>query len=357
MEKSIVSFNNKKDYIKISHGAILELKNIIENNKCFFVIDKFIYNNYYNLYFKDILKNVSYNQIYLFDCKEENKHIESVLAIIECLSRENYLRDSVLIAIGGGVIGDTAGFVSSIYMRGIRFINVPTTLLAQIDSSIGGKNAINFQKNKNLIGTFKHPEEILIDIDFLNTISKRELLSGLVEIVKYGIVFESEFLDYINDNLENILNLDRKVVQYIILKSCEFKIKVIQEDQYDFSSRKVLNFGHTIGHALESVTEYSLYTHGEAVLIGMFYETCIAYELGIIKKNYFDYILSILGKFKINIDVNIFKSNSFYEALQRDKKNKKDKISFILPEDFSKVSEYMFSLNKIKKINYARYSL
>lgn len=355
MEKLSINFNDRKNFIIVGHGLISDLKEIIKNNKCFFIVDKFIYENHYDKYFYEIFKDVDRNSIYLFDSKEENKDIEKALSIIECLTKENYLRDSILVSIGGGVIGDIAGFVSSIYMRGIKFINIPTTLLAQIDSSIGGKNAVNFKNNKNLIGTFKHPEKIIIDTNFLSTISKRELISGLVEVIKYGIVFESGFLNYINDNLKKILSLEREVIENVILKSCEFKVKVIEKDEYDFSLRKVLNFGHTIGHALESVTQYSLYTHGEAVLIGMFYETCIAYELSIISKEYFDYIVGILRKFKIGIDVSIFKKSCFYEALLRDKKNRMNKISFILPIGFSKVSEYLFSLDEIKKINYARY--
>lgn len=354
MEKIVINCEKIKSTIKIGKGIIGDLKKVIHKNKCFFVIDKFIYENFYDIYFKDILDKVEEENIFLLESKEENKNVNTVLSIIDSLSK-NHLRDSILIGIGGGVIGDIIGFVASVYMRGIKFINVPTTLLSQIDSSIGGKNAVNFKNNKNLIGTFNHPLEVIIDINFLNTISKRELVSGLAEVIKYGIVFEEEFLNYIYNNLESILKLEKEVILNIVLKSCKFKVNVVEKDQYDLSLRKVLNFGHTIGHAIESVTQYSLYTHGEAVLIGMFYETCISYKLGFINEEYFNYIVGILRVFKVSVEVNILENNSFYEALLRDKKNRDDKVSFIFPVGPSKVSEYMLSLHEIKKINYATY--
>lgn len=347
--------SNCKCDIIIGQDILGNLKSTIENNKCFFVIDKFIYEKFYDIYFKEILCNVSLEDIYLFECNEKNKDIDNALLIIKKLNFRNHLRNSVLIGIGGGIIGDIVGFVSSVYMRGIKFINVPTTFLAQIDSSIGGKNALNIKECKNLIGTFYHPKEIIIDTKFLNTISKRELVSGLAEAIKYGIVFEYEFLDYIKNNLDNILNLDVDVMKKVVLKSCKFKTNIVEQDEYDFSLRKILNYGHTIGHALESVTNYSLYTHGEAVFVGMFYETCIAYEIGIINEEYFNYIMDILKKFRVSIDVSLFSSDLFYEALLRDKKNKSEKISFILPTGCSKVLEYMFSLDEVKKINYSRH--
>lgn len=341
--------------IIIGENSLSCLETIINGRKTFFVIDKFLYEKFYDEYFRDVLKNYNKEDIYLLESIEKNKDINIALKIIEKLNERNHLRDSLIIGIGGGVIGDVVGFVSSIYMRGIKFINIPTTFLAQIDSSIGGKNALNIYNGKNLIGTFNHPEKIIIHTKFLNTLTKREFVSGLAEAIKYGIVFEDSFLEYIDKNLDEVFKLNSKIIQNIIVKSCEFKAKVVEKDENDFSIRKVLNYGHTIGHAIESVTNYNLYTHGEAILIGMFYEACISYECEFMDRKYFDYIINILKKFKVNFSRNIFGSELFYEALLRDKKNRLDKISFILPTKRSKVLEYMFSLEELKKIDYMRY--
>ncbi len=355
MEKINIKLKEGECSIIIGENSLSCLETIINGRKTFFVIDKFLYENFYDEYFIDVLKNYNKEDIYLLESMEKNKDINTALKIIEKLNERNHLRDSLIVGIGGGVIGDVVGFVSSIYMRGIKFINIPTTLLAQIDSSIGGKNALNIYNGKNLIGTFNHPEKIIIYTKFLNTLTKREIVSGLAEAIKYGIVFENSFLEYIDKNLEEVFKLNSKVIQNIIVKSCEFKAKVVEKDEKDFFIRKVLNHGHTIGHAIESVTNYNLYTHGEAVLIGMFYEACISYECGFMDEKYFDYITNVLKKFNVNFNRNIFESELFYEALLRDKKNRLDKISFILPTKHSKVLEYMFLLEELKKIDYMRY--
>lgn len=355
LEKMDLNFGSSNCSIIIGKDIITKLLDIVENNRCFFVIDKYVYEKFYEIYFKHILFNVNSESMYLIEANEENKNLSTAMNIIEKLSSNNYLRDSILIGIGGGIIGDIIGFVSSVYMRGIKFINVPTTLLSQIDSSIGGKNALNVNGCKNLIGTFNHPEKIIIDIKFLETISKRELVSGLAEAIKYGIIFEYNFLVFIEKNLEKILSLDEDIIKEIIFKSCKFKTSVVKEDEYDFSFRKILNYGHTVGHAIESVTNYNVYTHGEAVLIGMFYEACISYEFGLINEEYFNYIGYVLKKFSINIRQDIFGSELFYRALLRDKKNKLKNISFILPINRSKVLEYYFSLDEIKNIDFSKY--
>lgn len=357
MEKINLNFEGCGCCITVGKSIVGELNNVIRRNKCFFVIDKYIYEKFYDIYFKNIFSNIDLESIYLLESIEENKSLSIVMNIIKKLNVNNYLRDSILIGIGGGIVGDIVGFVSSIYMRGIKFINVPTTLLSQIDSSMGGKNALNVVECKNLIGTFNHPERIIIDIKFLNTLSKRELISGLAEAVKYGIILEYDFLVFIEENLERILNLDQEVIEKIILNSCKFKMSIVEKDEFDFSLRKILNYGHTIGHAIESVTNYSIYTHGEAVLIGMFYEACISYEFGFIDKEYFNYISYVLKKFGISIDQSILKSEQFYSALLRDKKNKSNdkNISFILPVSRSKVLEYYFSLDQIKNIDFLKY--
>ena len=356
MEKLILKLNDRECIIKIGQNIFENLKDIIRDRNCFFVIDKFVYEKFYDKYFKGCFETiVPIENIYLLESDERNKEINIALKIVDRLIKRNFLRDSILIGIGGGIIGDIVGFVSSIYMRGIEFINIPTTLLSQVDSSIGGKNALNFFNYKNLIGTFNHPKEVIIDIKFLETLPKRELICGLAEIIKYGIILDYNLLEYINDNLEKILSFDKKIIENLIIKSCSFKIGIVSEDEKDFRIRKILNHGHTVGHAIEGLTSYSCYNHGEAVFIGMFYETCIAYELGLIDTEYFNSITNVLRKFKIDFDRNMFCSDDFYNILMKDKKNETEKISFILPVGKSKVLEYMFTIDEFKKIYYYKY--
>lgn len=355
MEKFTLKLDKIKSEVKVGFNILEDILSSKDLKKCFFVIDKFIYNKFKDYYFEFLINNLNERNFYLLDSIEENKKIDTAIDIVRKLSSGNYLRDTIIIGIGGGIIGDIIGFVSSIYMRGIEFINVPTTLLSQVDSSIGGKNALNVDNGKNLIGTFNYPKEIITDIKFLKTITKRELISGLAEVIKYGIVFNWEFLNYIKENLNNIFELNSDILKHIICKSCEFKISIVEKDSYDVSIRKFLNFGHTIGHAIESVTDYTVYTHGESVLIGMFYESCIAFELNLIDKNYFEYICNFIKSFNIVFDNKLLLKDEFYNALLKDKKNKDDKISFILPIEKSKVCERLFTLDEVKMLDYYKY--
>ncbi len=346
---------NHKCDIKIGRNILYKIKHQIKDDNKFFVIDKLLYENFQFMYLKNFLEGISSENIYLVESLEKYKNINTFMDIIRKLNEVNLSRNSVLVGIGGGMIGDICGFISAVYMRGIKFINIPTTLLSQVDSSIGGKNGLNFGNSKNLIGTFKQPDQVIIDMKFLESISKRELISGLAETIKYGIIFDHDFLKYIDENLNDIFDMNFEVIQKIVITSCKFKVSVVERDEFDFSTRKILNYGHTLGHALESVTDYNRYTHGEAVIIGMFYEACISYECGFINREYFDYITNILRKFKIDIDLKIFNSKLFYDSLIRDKKNRNKKISFILPVGYSKVLEYMFSIDEIKRFNYSKY--
>jgi 3-dehydroquinate synthetase len=354
LEKFILELNQRKCTILVGEDSLKYLKEILMYRRCFFIIDKIVYEKFYSTYLKELISDLNHD-IYLFECVERNKDINIVIEIIRILSQNGYIRDSVLIGIGGGIVGDIAGFVSSIYMRGIKFINIPTTLLAQVDSSIGGKNAINVSGCKNLVGTFNQPHFIVIDNNFLKGLSRREIISGLAEALKYGIVCEYDFLTYIYIYLMDILRGEIEVIREIVKRSCKIKINIIKRDEYDTSIRKILNHGHTVGHAIESVTNYSVYTHGEAVIIGMYYESLIAFKLNLIDETYFAYIDKILKSFGIKFDNNVLNEDRFYEALLMDKKNKFSKISFILPISPSKVEEYMFSVNEIKEFNFSKY--
>jgi 3-dehydroquinate synthase len=215
---------------------------------------------------------------------EEYKNITWVYNIITELLKNRLDRNSCLIALGGGVIGDITGFVASIYMRGINFIQVPTTLLSQVDSSVGGKTGVNHELGKNMIGTFYQPRLVWIDIDTLKTLPHREILCGIAEIIKYGVIWDEGLFEFLEKNKESVLSLDSSVLTYIIKRSCEIKADVVSRDEQEKGLRAILNYGHTIGHAIETETGYKRYLHGEAVSIGMNIEARISELMGLLDK-------------------------------------------------------------------------
>lgn len=226
-----------------------------------------------------------------FDCVsviipdgEEYKNITWVYNIITELLKNRLDRKACLIALGGGVIGDLTGFVASIYMRGINFIQIPTTLLAQVDSSVGGKTGVNHELGKNMIGTFYQPRLVWIDIDTLKTLPRRELLCGIAEIIKYGVIWDKSLFEFLEKNKESILSLDPSALTYIIKRSCEIKADVVSRDEREKGVRAILNYGHTIGHAIETETGYKRYLHGEAIAIGMNVEARISELMGLLDK-------------------------------------------------------------------------
>lgn len=200
---------------------------------------------------------------------EEHKNLKSLSSIYDRLIGERFERNSCLIALGGGVVGDVAGFAAATFLRGIPYVHVPTTLLAQVDSSVGGKTGVNHREGKNLIGAFYQPRLVLIDVAVLRTLPRRELLAGLAEIIKYGIIEEPKLFSMLEEKLERLLALERDPLLEAIAASCAIKARVVEKDEREEDYRSVLNFGHTIGHALESLTGYEKYLHGEAVAVGM----------------------------------------------------------------------------------------
>ena len=253
------------------------------------------------------------------------------------LLKAKFDRSSLLIALGGGVIGDITGFVASTYMRGIKFIQVPTTLLSQVDSSVGGKTGVNHPLGKNMIGTFYQPSLVVIDINTLKTLPHREFMSGMAEVIKYGIIADRKFFDYLHTHREDILSFGDSII-HIIKRSCEIKADVVSKDEQESGLRAILNFGHTIGHAIETVTGYKKYLHGEAIAIGM----CAAAELAV-KSAIFNSKDTLLIKELMesyNLPVLIpddLKASELIDAMEIDKKVKAGKIKFILPESIGTV--------------------
>ena len=239
-------------------------------------------------------------------------------------------RKSPIIPFGGGVVGDLTGFVAATYMRGVPFIQVPTTLLAQVDSSVGGKTAVNHELGKNLIGAFYQPKAVFIDVDTLQTLPEREIKSGLGEVVKYGIISDAEFFKYLEDNAEKILNRDVDTLTHIIKRSCEIKAEVVSADEKESGLRKILNFGHTVGHAVEQLTGYEKYRHGEAVSIGMVGAAMLSWELGKINFNDVARLKDLLDKLQLVTTCEGVDVDDVCKVALRDKKVIGGKISWIL---------------------------
>lgn len=291
--------------------------------------------NIYKLYQSNIDKLCKKQNICILPPGEKNKNIETIGRIYSFLIEKNLDRKATLIALGGGVIGDMTGFVASTYKRGIDYIQVPTTLLSQVDSSIGGKTGIDFLGYKNIIGSFYLPKKTLIDISFLKSLPKREIVCGLGEVIKYGIIWDYDFLKYINKNIDNIFNFNYVVLNNIVSRSVEIKDKIVKQDLNDKGLRQILNFGHTVAHAIEAYYDYEKYNHGEAVILGMKYEATIGYLTNLIDKDYYNIIISSLDYFLDDIkDINFEK---LIDYMRNDKKNMDENIVFVLPTGFGKV--------------------
>lgn len=262
---------------------------------------------------------------------ERYKSAESLNTILTELLTLEFNRNSQLIAFGGGVIGDLVGFAASIYQRGIDFIQVPTTLLAQVDSSVGGKTAINHPLGKNMIGSFYQPSAVLMDLSLLKTLPKREYLSGLAEVLKYGFILSDDFLIWLEANREKILALDFEVVSKMIYRACSFKRDVVNQDETEQGVRALLNLGHTFGHAIERNMKYQGVLHGEAVSIGTVMAGKLSELAGFISHADFARLESLLDEFGLPIrQETAIEIDAMMSAMRLDKKNRDKKIRFVL---------------------------
>ncbi|HGJ67416.1 TPA: 3-dehydroquinate synthase [bacterium] len=272
---------------------------------------------------------------------EEYKSFAGAMMIYDALIENRINRQSVIIAMGGGVIGDLAGFVSATYMRGIPFIQIPTSLLAQVDSSVGGKTAINHPKAKNMIGAFHQPKFVFIDVDVLKTLPERELKAGLAEVIKHGIIMDAELFGYMEDNSAKILNLDSQCLEQIVARSCRDKANIVEQDEKESNIRAILNYGHTIGHGIEAVTDYNVYRHGEAVSIGMAVAGKLAVNLGILDEDIVERQNHLLKKYGLPTDFPDLDIDRVIEAIHLDKKSKSNgKSRFVLLKDIGEAIIY-----------------
>lgn len=287
-----------------------------------------------DLYFRK-LKSIleEKDKIFYFAIKdgEEYKNIDSILPVYDYMLENNFSRKSLIISLGGGVICDMGGYVSATYMRGIEFIQVPTSLLAQVDASVGGKVAINHPKCKNMIGSFKNPYRVIIDVEFLKTLPKREFNSGMGELLKHSFLTKDKsYLEYIENNVEKIKNLDNEVLENTVEQSIRIKKHYVDIDPFEKGERTFLNLGHTYAHALESFFDYKVYTHGEAVAKGVIFDLELSLLRGKIDKEYLEKAKNIFKLFDIDTDLIYLSSNKFIPLMRKDKKNSFNKIITII---------------------------
>ena len=365
MKNQEIKFNNQKSKysILIGKNALNELprkiKLLCPNAKnVALILDKNIPSK-----FKKIIKNKlkNYNLLVLpFSANEKNKSINIVNHYLKILLSKKFNRSDLLIAAGGGITGDVAGFVASIFKRGINFINIPTTLLAQVDSAVGGKTGVNSAFGKNLIGSFYQPKLVISDTSFINTLPQKEMICGFAEILKHSIIKDKIFFNWLEKNTNLILSKNSTALAYAIKRSCQIKIYFVTRDTNEKGLRMKLNFGHTFAHAIEVKNNYSnKITHGEAVLAGMI----LATKLSILKKNCnketLNKILRLYAKNNLNYNLkNISNPNwlkSLIPFLKNDKKNTDEKINFLLIKKIGQTSKpNKFKISSSDLINYCK---
>jgi 3-dehydroquinate synthase len=352
-----VKTGNQKYPIFIGNNILNKLNNFLKEssinfNQCLIIADKNVPKNFIDKVLNSLSKKKTF--LYYFYSSEKNKNQKSIDNILSILLSKNFNRNDCIISIGGGITGDISGFAASIFKRGLKFINIPTTLLSQVDSSIGGKTGINSKYGKNLIGAFYQPSLVISDIIFLKSLPKREVICGYGEILKHAIIADKKFFSFLDTNGSQILNLESPFIEKAIFRSCSIKKKVVETDEKEIGVRKILNFGHTFAHAYEATLRYSKkLNHGEAVILGI--KTASKFSLlnNILNIDEFNLIKNHLDKLNLPKNINKFFStkdlNKILSFMKKDKKNNTNKINLVL---LKKIGSPMYKLQfEEKKIN------
>lgn len=268
---------------------------------------------------------------------EVYKTVESYMQIMTTLLDDNYGRDCALVALGGGVVGDITGFAAATYQRGVDFVQIPTTLLALVDSSVGGKTAINHPQGKNMIGAFYQPKIVLADLDYLKTLPEREMAAGMAEVIKYGVILDREFFDYLKEHA-GTENLD---LAYVVKRCCEWKAYVVSQDEKEKGLRALLNYGHTFGHAIEVGMGFGTYLHGEAVAVGMVIAAFVAAKSKGLSLEEVKELTELLPKYNLPVMIpSALEGSDFIAHMHHDKKVKQGKINYVLPTKIGKCAVY-----------------
>ena len=270
---------------------------------------------------------------------ERYKNLETYTAAMDFLMSRRHSRATCLIALGGGVVGDLTGFVAATFQRGVDFVQIPTTLLAQVDSSVGGKTAVNHPQGKNMIGAFYQPQAVVIDSAVLATLSNREYAAGLAEVVKYGVIADAQFFAWLEDNVEPLQCRDAAALAHVIERCCEIKAEVVVADERESGVRAILNFGHTFGHAIENLTGYGTWLHGEAVALGMVMAARFSERLQLLPQGQADRLTNLLRSLQLPVELaHRVSADDMLQAMSMDKKAMDGKMRFVVAERIGKVS-------------------
>jgi len=333
-----VKTDSGKYSVLIGRNLVENLSNIFKQNsinckKYLLVIDKKIPKKIIS----KVTKSLKIFEVYkhVFNANEKNKNQKSIDKILNVMLKKNFTRNDCLVSIGGGITGDVTGFAASIFKRGLKFVNIPSTLLSQVDSSVGGKTGINTKEGKNLVGSFYQPNLVISDIQVLKSLPSREIVCGYAEILKHSLIFNKNFYLYLNRNIKKILKLETPQIEKSIHESCKIKKIIVEKDEKEMNIRKILNFGHTFAHAYEAGLNFSKkLNHGEAVILGMRSAIIFSYEKKFINKKEFDLIISHFDNSKFPFSIKDYFSlkdvNKIISFMLRDKKNVSNKIKLIL---------------------------
>jgi 3-dehydroquinate synthase len=297
--------------------------------------------NVARLYLQPLLRNLLHHKFQpltiIIPGGETQKTLTCANKLFTEMLKKRIPRNAAIIALGGGVIGDLAGFVAATYQRGMKLAQVPTTLLAQVDSSIGGKVGVNHPLGKNMIGAFYQPVFVWMDTDYLKTLPQREMICGLGEVIKYGVIRDAELFAYLESHLEEVLQFDVEVVMHVQAVCAAIKAEIVSKDEKESGIRIILNYGHTIGHGLESAGRYKLMKHGEAVLLGMIGEAFIAQEMKLLDADSYERLVSLIRRAPMKANLPSLKITDITHAMSRDKKRVAKKLRFVLPTKIGEV--------------------
>lgn len=302
----------------------------------FLVIDSNLKKLYPKLLSNDLYTNLQTLKHVSIHASEKNKSFEAIQKIHTALIKYKFGRDSVIFAVGGGIIGDITGFAASTYMRGVKYIQVPTTLLAAVDSSVGGKTGVNFSDRKNIIGSFYQPSMVVVDPLFFNTLSEDEMLCGVGEIIKYSFLTNVGFFNYVKRNIEKIINNETRVIEKIISESINFKRSVVEADEKESGIRKVLNFGHTFAHAFEIQQKHRI-KHGHAVIVGIAAALILSQKLNLISSRLFNTYIELIKCFNGRIKISKVDIGLIIKIMESDKKNRDNRIRFVLIKEIGQI--------------------
>ena len=345
-----VKTDSKNYEINLGHNFLcsIPIKKLVSNKDVFIIFDRKVPEARLKDFEKNLKKSkVKSIQIIKISATENNKNFSYLSKIYDFLIKNKFSRDCLIIGIGGGITCDITGFVASTFLRGVKFILIPTTLLSQVDASIGGKTGVNHKGFKNMIGTFNQPEKVIIDTKFLNSLSKIEILCGFMEILKHGLIADREFFLWLEKKLSKILSLNPQFIEKAIRRSIEIKAEIVFQDEKEKGLRAILNFGHTFGHALETAGKNKIYSHGEAVGLGMLAATKLSELVLSLDEKFSDSIYQVIKNSGMNVNLKQkVSAKKLIKLMQSDKKKKEGELQFILLKKIGQAT-----IKKVKKID------